>query len=85
MRHPTKADFDVEVREGGVEVTFRPTNSIMTYDYLTEPEDIARFGPVFPASIRHAGATGDFDNYVPREVEIMALEVAEDAVPVAAK
>ena len=40
---PIEADFDVQVREGHVEVIFRPTQSHYSFGVLVDPEYIARF------------------------------------------
>jgi hypothetical protein len=37
-----EADFDVQVREGHVEVIFRPTESHISFGILVDPKDIAR-------------------------------------------
>jgi hypothetical protein len=31
MKHPIRGDFDTAVTEAGVNVTFKPTNSIYTF------------------------------------------------------
>jgi hypothetical protein len=81
MRRPTKADFDAEVTDGGVTVTFRPPQTIITYLLLADPEDIAKVGPVSPdASVRHVGSTGDFGDYSSSEVLTVPREVAAEAV-----
>jgi hypothetical protein len=56
MKTPTKADFDVEVDDGGVHVLFRPTESY--YDYLL----LADGGLSRAPTVRHAktGDTGDY-------------------------
>jgi hypothetical protein len=46
MKHPVRSDFDTAVTEAGVNVTFKPTNSIYSFYRLAESEDIARLGPV---------------------------------------
>jgi hypothetical protein len=45
MKHPVRSDFDTAVTEAGVNVTFKPTNSIYSFYRLAESEDIARLGP----------------------------------------
>lgn len=39
---PREADYDVELPDGGVQVTFRPTVSEFVYRQLADPVDIAR-------------------------------------------
>jgi hypothetical protein len=39
MKHPVKSDFDTAVTEAGVDVTFRPTNSIYIFYRLADSED----------------------------------------------
>ena len=46
MKHPVRSDFDTAVTEVGVNVTFKPTNSIYSFYRLAESEDVARLGPV---------------------------------------
>ena len=46
MEHPTPSDFIVEVEEGHVSVTFKPTDSSYSFGRLADPEDIARHGPL---------------------------------------
>jgi hypothetical protein len=42
MKHPVRSDFDTAVTEVGVNVTFKPTNSLYSFYRLTEAEDVAR-------------------------------------------
>jgi hypothetical protein len=39
MRYPVGTNFQTRVTDGGVEVTFSPTNSIITYYRLADPKD----------------------------------------------
>jgi hypothetical protein len=41
VKQPMEADFDVQVREGHVEVIFRPTESHLSFGILVDPKDIA--------------------------------------------
>ena len=75
MKRPIESDFEINVTGGGVEVTFN-----YSYNRLVDQEDIARFGPISPARVRHAGATGDTGDYSSHDVEAMALRLAADAV-----
>jgi hypothetical protein len=72
MKQPTKADFDVEVHDGGVHVLFRPTESY--YDYFL----LADGGLSREYHVRHA-QPGGIGDYVESEVEAMAYEVAKEA------
>jgi hypothetical protein len=78
IKHPSEADFDVQVSTSGVVVTFKPTKSVYTFSRLADPNDIARHGPILPGgadSVWHAGPTGDTSDYYDREVERMARDV----------
>ena len=67
MPQPCEADFNIELLDGGVRVTFRPTTSEFTYRQLADPDDIAREGPLSrPPNVRHA-QTGDTGGYDERE------------------
>jgi hypothetical protein len=77
-KHPVKGDFDTAVTEAGVTVTFKPTNSIDSFYRLADSEDIARNGPVSPARVRHAGPSGDTNDYLSDEVQDMAQRIAAD-------
>jgi hypothetical protein len=46
MKHPVRGDFDTAVTEAGVNVTFKPTNSIYTFYRLAGSDGVARLGPV---------------------------------------
>ena len=41
-----RSDFDAAVTEAGVNVTFKPTNSIYSFYRLAGSEHVARLGPV---------------------------------------
>jgi hypothetical protein len=79
MKRPTRADFDIAVSEAGVTVTFKPTRSIYSFYRLADTEGIARLGPVSPAHVRHAGASGDTEDYPSDEVGKMAQRIASEA------
>jgi hypothetical protein len=81
MKHPVESDFGTSVTEGGVIITFKPTNSIYSFNRLADTHDIARLGPVSPAHVRHAGPTGDTGDYARNEVQDMALRIASEAAP----
>ena len=78
MKHPFKSDFDTAVTNAGVTVTFKPTNSIYSFYRLADSEDVARLGPVSLAAVRHAGPSGDTDDYPSDEVQIMAQHIASE-------
>jgi hypothetical protein len=59
MKHPVRSDFDTAVTEAGVNVTFKPTNSMYSFYRLAESEDVARLGSVSLERVRHAGRSGD--------------------------
>ncbi len=46
MNAPRKSDYDVEVIEASVHVTFKPTDSHYTYLRLADLADVAREGPL---------------------------------------
>jgi hypothetical protein len=77
MKHPVRSDFDTAVTEAGVNVTFKPTNSIYSFYRLAESEDIAR-GPVSLERVRHAGPSGDTEDYPSDEVQDMAQRIASE-------
>jgi hypothetical protein len=59
---PLEADYEIEVFDGGVRVTFRPTASEFTYQQLADPDDMVREGPLSRSpNVRHAGDTGRYD------------------------
>ncbi len=79
MKQPTEDDFTVvDTSESGVTVLFKLTQSYFTFYCLADP----RFGPVSPEpdNIRHAGPSGDTDDYRSEEVQGMAHSLASDAV-----
>jgi hypothetical protein len=78
MKQPVRGDFDTAVTEAGVNVTFKPTNSIYTFYRLAGSDDVARLGPVSLGQVRHAGPRGDTEDYPADEVQDMALRIASD-------
>jgi hypothetical protein len=78
MKHPDRNDFDAAVTEAGVTVTFKPTNSIYSFYRLADTDDIARLGPVRLDGVRHAGPSGDTNDYLSDEVLDMAQRIAKD-------
>jgi hypothetical protein len=80
MKQPTPSDFIINVTESSVSVIFKPSNSEYNFGRLTDPEDIARSGPLSqPPSVRH-GNTGDTGDYPPDEVAQMAHSLAVKAI-----
>ena len=80
MEHPTPSDFIVEVEEGHVSMTFKPTDSSYSFGRLADPEDIARHGPLSRSpNVRHA-KTGDTGAYAPEDVAQMAQSLAIKAI-----
>jgi hypothetical protein len=78
MKHPVKSDFETAVTEAGVNVTFRPTNSIYSFYRLADGEDVARLGPVSLERVRHAGPNADTEDYPSDEVQDMAQRIASE-------
>ena len=78
MKHPVRSDFDTAVTEAGVNVTFKPTNSIYSFYRLAESEDVARLGSVSLERVRHAGRSGDTEDYPADEVQDMAQRIASE-------
>jgi hypothetical protein len=62
MKHPVRNDFDPALTEAGVNITFKPTNSIYSFYRLPEREDVARLGPVSLGPVRRAGPSYPKDN-----------------------
>jgi hypothetical protein len=76
MKHPLRADFDTLVTEESVIVTFTQTNSRYSFHRLTNPNNIARVGPVSFAGVQHLGrGTGDYSS---DEVQNMAQHIAAE-------
>ena len=76
MKHPVRSDFDTLVTEAGVSVTFKQTSSIHSFYRLTDPNNIARVGPVSFAGVQHTGrGTGDYPSH---EVQDMAQRIASE-------
>jgi hypothetical protein len=78
MKHPIRGDFDTAVTEAGVNVTFKPTNSIYTFYRLAGSDDVARLGPVSLGQVLHAGPGGDTEDYLADEVQDMAQRFASE-------
>ncbi|MFZ2082704.1 MAG: hypothetical protein WAV38_39830 [Xanthobacteraceae bacterium] len=78
MKHPVRSDFDTAVTEAGVNVTFKPTNSIYSFYRLVGSDDVARLGSVSLGQVRHPGPRGDTEDYSSDEVQDMALRIAAE-------
>jgi hypothetical protein len=78
MKHPVESDFHVTVLDAGVTVTFKPTNSVYSFYRLADSETVARLGPVSLGRIRHAGPSGDTEDYASGEVQEMAQRLASE-------
>jgi hypothetical protein len=78
MKHPVRNDFDTAVTEAGVTVTFKPTNSIYSFYRLADGNDVARLGPISLAGVRHAGVSGDTEDYPADEVQGIAQRIASE-------
>ena len=78
MKHPGRSDFDTAVTEAGVTVTFKPTNSIYSFYRLAGSDDVALLGPVSLERVRHAGPSGDTEDYPSDEVQDMAQRIASE-------
>ncbi len=78
MNHPVRSDFATAVAATGVTVTFKPTNSIFSFYRLADSDDIARLGTVSLSGVRHAGASGDTEDYPADEVQAMAQQTASE-------
>ena len=67
VKHPVKSDFHTVVTKVGVSVTFKPTNSMYSFDRLADND--ASF-----VGVQHAGRnTGDYPS---NEVQHMAQQIA---------
>jgi hypothetical protein len=78
MKHPLRSDFQIAVTEAGVVVTFQPTNSVYSFHRLADSDDVARLGHVSLGSVRHAGQSGDTNDYPAAEVRDMAQFIAAE-------
>jgi hypothetical protein len=69
MKHPVRSDFDSAVTEAGVNVTFKPTNSMHSFYRLPESEDAARLCP------SHSGLSDTLDRVaIPRTILLMKFK-----------
>jgi hypothetical protein len=78
MKHPVRSDFYTVVTEAGVNVTFKPTNSVYSFFRLAEVNDNGRLGPISFAGVLHAGR--NTEDYSPDKVRDMAERIASEFV-----
>jgi hypothetical protein len=69
MKQPNPSDFDVNVLDGGVTVTFNPTGSRYTFKRLAD-------GSIDPDPIVRHGATRDTGDYWSDRILAMARSIA---------
>jgi hypothetical protein len=74
VKQPIEADFDIQVRDAEVEITFKPMMSHYSFPLLSGRH---RVSP--RASVRHA-KTGDIGDYALGDVEAMAFRLACAAI-----
>ena len=68
MRHPVRSDFDTAMTDAGVNVTFKPTNSIYSFHRLPESGDVTRLGSV-SSGVCPAEPRGYTEDYLSDEVQ----------------
>jgi hypothetical protein len=74
----TSSDFLVEVHETSVTVVFEPAERSYQFGRLTDPDDIARYGPL---AVSHTNATGDRDGADSEDaIKEMAYALAIEAL-----
>jgi hypothetical protein len=78
IKHPVKTDFHTVVSKAGVNVTFKPTNSI--YNFVTDTPVTARLGEFSFLGVEHVGRNTEV--YDSDEVRDMALQIASEHPPV---
>jgi hypothetical protein len=78
MKHPCRSDFHTVVTEAGVSVTFQPTNSVYSFHWLADADDIERLGSISFAGVLHAGQKTE--DYSPDKVQDMAQRIASEFV-----
>jgi len=74
VKQPVEADFDIQVRDAEVEITFKP---MMCRYYFRLRADRGSVSPL--ARVRYA-KTGDTGDYASGDVEAMAFRVACAAI-----
>lgn len=73
MKQPIEADFDIQVRDAEVQITFRPMMSHYSFPLLPDRRVSPR------VSVRHAN-TGDRGEYASGDVEALAFRLACAAI-----
>jgi hypothetical protein len=74
VKLPIEADFEVQVRDADVKITFKPMMSHYSFRLRADRRSVSP-----RASVRHA-KTGDASDYALGEVEAMAFRVACAAI-----
>ena len=77
MTQPRDSDFEIKRESSTVVVIFRPTESRFIYSMLDKSE-WAKHGKLSEIpNVRHAGGSGDTDEYDEAEVTEMAYRLAD--------
>jgi hypothetical protein len=50
-QQPVENDFEIEVREHSVVVSFWPSRTVYVFSRFTAAKDIAEFGPLSPSPV----------------------------------
>jgi hypothetical protein len=74
VKQPIKADFDIQVRDAEVQITFRPMMRHYSFPLLPDRRNVSP-----RASVRHAN-TGDRGEYASGDVEALAFRLACAAI-----
>ena len=74
MKQPIEADFDIQVRDAEVEITFRPMMSQYLFPLLPDRRSVSP-----RASVQHAN-TSDTGEYAWGDVEALAFRLACAAI-----
>jgi hypothetical protein len=78
MKDLVRNDFHIVVTEVGVSVTFKPTDSVYSFNRLAGANDVGRLGPISFAGVLHAGHnTG---NYSADKIQETAQRIAAEFV-----
>jgi hypothetical protein len=80
MKQPRHTDFEIQHQDSNVIVIFQPTASRYSYSMLDKSE-WGEHGKLSKSlNVRHAGRSGDTDEYSEAEVAKMAYRLAEASV-----
>jgi len=74
VKPPTEADFNIQIHDASVEVTFKPMTSYYSFPLLAGRRKVSP-----RAKARHA-KTGDAGDYASGEVEALAYRLACAAI-----